>query len=162
VFGPQKGADRSTVGGLEAGLTTFASILCAQLDIEPASPGAGAAGGTGFGLMAWGAHLVPGGAAVADLIGLRAAVAAASIVLTGEGSYDAQSANGKAPAHVAALASEAGAAVALVAGRITADADISRFAAAVALTELAGSGGAAMADPRRWLSEAGVRLAEGL
>ena len=111
----------------------------ALLDVDPATPGAGAAGGTGFGLLAWGATLVPGSAAVAELIGLRAAVAAASVVVTGEGSFDGQSAAGKVPAHVAALAAEAGTPVALVAGRIAADADVSAFAGTVSLTDLAGS-----------------------
>ena len=82
---------------------------------------------------------MPGSAAVAELIGLRAAVAAASVVVTGEGSFDGQSAAGKVPAHVAALAAEAGTPVALVAGRIAADADVSAFAGTASLTELAGS-----------------------
>ena len=100
---------------------------CARcLDVDPPTPGAGAAGGTGFGLLAWGASLVPGSVAVADLIGLRAAVAAASVVVTGEGSFDGQSAAGKVPAHVAAAAGPT--AVALVAGRIAPDADTSAFA----------------------------------
>ncbi|NNH03990.1 glycerate kinase, partial [Microbacterium ulmi] len=106
--------------------------------------------------------LVPGSAAVAELIGLREAVAAASLVVTGEGSFDGQSAAGKAPAHVAAVGAEAGVAVALVAGRISPDADTSGFAASVSLTELAGSSSAALADPERWLRAAGERLARAL
>ena len=89
-------------------------------------------------------------------------MAAASVVVTGEGSFDGQSAAGKAPSHVAALAAEAGVPVALVAGRITPDADTSAFAASVSLTDLAGSGAAAMADPARWLREAGAVLARQL
>jgi glycerate kinase len=116
----------------------------------------------GFGLLAWGARLVPGAAEVADLVDLRGALAAASIVVTGEGAFDGQSAAGKAPTHVAALATEAGVPVALVGGRISPDADTSAFAASVSLTELAGSGAAAMADPARWLREAGAALARTL
>ena len=104
-----------------------------------------------------------GAPAVAELIGLPQAVAGASIVITGEGSFDAQSAAGKVPAHVAALAAEAGVSVALVAGRIADDADaagaLARFEATVSLTELAGSGEASLADPERWLRSAGVALA---
>ena len=113
----------------------------------------------GFGLLAWGARLVPGAAAVAELVGLRGALAAASVVVTGEGSFDGQSAAGKVPAHVAALAAEADVPVALVAGRITPDADTSAFAASASLTELAGGSAAAMADPATWLREAGAVLA---
>jgi len=158
VFGPQKGADIDQVAGLDAGLARLAELLSA----DPATPGAGAAGGTGFGLLAWGAQLVPGSGAVGELIGLGAAVAAASVVVTGEGSFDGQSAAGKVPAHVAALAAENGTAVALVAGRIAADADTSAFAGTASLTELAGSGEAAMADPARWLTEAAAQLARSL
>ncbi|WP_426322076.1 glycerate kinase [Microbacterium sp. E-13] len=155
VFGPQKGARPGDVAMLDAGLARLAGLL----DADPRSAGAGAAGGTGFGLLAWGARLMPGAAAVAELVGLDAAVAAASVVVTGEGSYDGQSAAGKVPAHVRAVAAAANVPVSLVAGRIAPDADTSGFAATASLTELAGSGDAAMTDAVRWLEEAGARLA---
>ncbi|MEV5069685.1 glycerate kinase [Microbacterium sp. LMI12-1-1.1] len=155
VFGPQKGADPDDVLALDAGLARLAALV----DADPDAAGAGAAGGTGFGLLAWGARLVPGSAAVADLVGLADAVAQASFVVTGEGSYDGQSAAGKVPAHVAAIGTSAGVPVGLVAGRITADADVSGFAATASLTELAGSGAAAMSDAGRWLEQAGAQLA---
>ncbi|MDY0908434.1 glycerate kinase [Microbacterium sp. CFBP9034] len=158
VFGPQKGAAPGDVLALDGGLSRLAALLPADPDV----PGAGAAGGTGFGLLAWGATLVPGSAAVAELVGLGAAVAEASVVVTGEGSYDGQSAAGKVPAHVGAVAASAGVGVALVAGRITGDADVSGFAATASLTELAGSGAAAMGEPARWLAEAGATLARAL
>jgi glycerate kinase len=158
VFGPQKGLDETALGGADAGLTRLSKLLPA----DPDAPGAGAAGGVGFGLLAWGARLVPGAAEVAELIDLRGALAAASVVVTGEGSFDGQSAAGKAPTHVAALAAEAGVPVALAAGRVSADADTSAFAASVSLTALAGSGAAAMADPARWLRAAGAELARAL
>ncbi len=155
VFGPQKGAGPDDITVLDDGLARLAALLPA----DPATPGAGAAGGTGFGLLAWGAQLVPGSAAVADLIGLDAAIAAADVVVTGEGSYDGQSAAGKVPAHVAAVAAASGTPAMLVAGRIAPDADATAFAASVSLTELAGSGEAAMADPAQWLRAAGAALA---
>lgn len=158
VFGPQKGATPDDIAALDAGLARLAALTAA----EPDAAGAGAAGGTGFGLLAWGAELVPGSAAVADLVGLREAVAEASVVVTGEGSYDGQSAAGKVPAHVGAVAATSGVPVALVAGRITPDADVSGFAGTASLTDLAGSGEAAMADPERWLVEAGAALAASL
>jgi glycerate kinase len=155
VFGPQKGATPDDIAVLDAGLARFAALL----DADPDAAGAGAAGGTGFGLLAWGARLVPGSAAVADLVGLDAAVAAASVVVTGEGSYDGQSAAGKVPAHVGAIAASAAVPAALVAGRIAGDADTAGFAATSSLTALAGSGKAAMAEPARWLEAAGAQLA---
>lgn len=126
---------------------------------DAGTPGAGAAGGTGFGLLAWGAELVPGAERVAERIGLADAIAGADLVITGEGSYDGQSAAGKVPAFVAQLASASGVPAALVAGRITADADTSAFAASVSLTELAGSPEASVAAPADWLRAAGAQLA---
>lgn len=160
VFGPQKGASPDDVAVLDAGLARFARVLRAEAPhADPDAAGAGAAGGTGFGLLAWGASLVPGSAAVAELVGLDDAVAAASVVITGEGSYDGQSDAGKVPAHVRAVAVAAGVPAALVAGRIAPDADVSGFAATASLTSLAGSAEAAMGDPARWLVAAGAALA---
>ncbi|SIT89834.1 glycerate kinase [Microbacterium sp. RU33B] len=159
VFGPQKGLEPADIAAVDAGLARLAALLGGA---DPSTPGAGAAGGTGFALLAWGARLVPGSAEVAELIGLPHAVATASVVVTGEGSFDGQSAAGKAPAHVAALAAATGVRVALVAGRIAADADTSAFAASVSLTDLAGSAESALADPARWLRAAGEHLARSL
>jgi glycerate kinase len=155
IFGPQKGLGETALVRADSGLARLAKLLPA----DPEAPGAGAAGGVGFGLLAWGARLVPGAGEVAELIDLRGALAAASVVVTGEGAFDGQSAAGQAPTHVARLAAEADVPVALVAGRISPDADTSAFAAAVSLSELAGGGGAAMSAPARWLREAGAVLA---
>jgi glycerate kinase len=165
VFGPQKGADPADVVALDTGLARLAALLGADppaRGADPRTPGAGAAGGTGFALLAWGAELEPGARAVADLIGLAPAVAAASVVVTGEGSFDGQSASGKAPAHVAALAAATTTSAALVAGRIAPDADTGAFAALASLTDLAGSPEAAQREPARWLREAGALLARRL
>ena len=158
VFGPQKGLDAAGVATADAGLARLAALV----DADPSAPGTGAAGGTGFGLVAWGATLVPGAPEVAELIGLREAIAAADLVVTGEGAFDGQSAAGKVPAFVASLAADAGVPVALVAGRIADDADTRGFAASVSLTELAGSAAASLADPARWLRAAGAALARGI
>lgn len=155
VFGPQKGFAPGDIAGAEAALARLARLVRADAD----APGTGAAGGTGYGLRAWGARLAPGADAVAGLIGLREAIAASALVVTGEGSFDAQSAQGKAPAHVAALARAAGVPVALVAGRFAQDADLSPFTAALSLTALSGSSAAALAHPRRWLATARAALA---
>ena len=155
IFGPQKGLDEAGVARADEGL----GKLVAVLDREDLAglPGAGAAGGTGFGLLVWGAELVPGSAAIAELTGLADDIARADLVITGEGRYDGQSEAGKAPAHVAQLAREAGVPVALVAGAI--QADVSGFAKAASLTDIAGSTEQALADPLRWLRDAGEILA---
>ncbi len=121
VFAPQKGASPADLPLLEQALRTLADVAERDLTGGPWRdlPGAGAAGGLGFALAAFtGAELVPGAAAVADLVGLEAALAGADVVVTGEGALDAQSTAGKAPVHVAARARAAGARVLAVVGRV--------------------------------------------
>lgn len=159
VFGPQKGLAAADVSVVDDGLRRLAELVGIA---DPHAPGAGAAGGTGFALLAWGATLAPGAAEVGRLIGLDDAIATADLVITGEGSYDGQSTAGKAPAFVADLARTRGVPVALVAGRMTGrmtGADAGRFAIMLSLTDLAGSAEAAMSSPERWLREAGKTLA---
>lgn len=156
VFGPQKGL-RSVddIAIVDDGLDRLAELLA----IDPAGPGYGAAGGTGAALVAWGGELAPGAAEVAELIGLADALSDADAIITGEGSYDGQSGDGKVPSFLANLAAEAGAVAMLAAGRVTADADTSSFADVASLTALAGSSEAALAEPVRWLRAAGAVLA---
>ena len=122
LFGPQKGADEAQVALLEAQLQRWASLLASAAGRSVAevvsTPGAGAAGGLGAALLACGARLVPGFAHVASLVGLVDALAGADLVLTGEGSFDAQSALGKGPVGVADLARAAGVPVVVLAGRV--------------------------------------------
>ncbi|PPG96236.1 glycerate kinase [Rathayibacter rathayi] len=141
VFAPQKGAGPEDVLRLDGGLRH----LAAHLDADPDAPGAGAAGGTGFGLLAWGARLSSGADAVGRAIGLPGLVAGADVVITGEGRFDAQTAAGKVPSYARGLAEAAGARALLVAGAITAP--TSGFSKAASLTEVAGSASAALADP---------------
>ncbi len=106
VFAAQKGATAAQIEMLENALTRLADVTSAftgrwRRDV----PGAGAAGGLGYGLMAFcGAELRPGFELVAERIGLEEAVRAADLVITGEGRLDAQTAEGKAPAGVAQMA----------------------------------------------------------
>ncbi|BDZ48914.1 hypothetical protein GCM10025867_11550 [Frondihabitans sucicola] len=138
---------------MDAALTHFASLLPAA----PDTPGAGAAGGTAFGLLAWGATLEPGAALVAETIGLAPAIRAADAAVTGEGRFDAQSASGKVPSFVLAAAAETDVPAFLVAGAIAAE--TGAFRAAASLTDLAGSSAAAIADPLPFLERAGADLA---
>jgi glycerate kinase len=108
TFGPQKGLLAGDVRKLDALAARMASMLCDHCG-KPRSlvdlPGAGAAGGLAFGLMvAGGGSLVPGFELVADWLDLPARIAAADLVITGEGRFDATSLAGKAPGTLAAHA----------------------------------------------------------
>jgi glycerate 2-kinase len=153
VFGPQKGALPADVPVMDANLAHFAAVIGG----DPMFPGAGAAGGTAFGLVAWGAELRSGAEEIAARSGLDAAIRSADLVITGEGRFDSQSASGKIPHHIASLANELRIDVALVAGLI--QAPTTQFSDAVSLTELAGSSTAALSDAERWLEAAGAHLA---
>ena len=103
VFGPQKGADAASTPVLEAALEKL-TALTDGADLADVA-GAGAAGGLGFGLLRFvGAELVPGFDLLASLTGLTARIAAADLVITGEGRLDAQTLTGKGPAGIASLA----------------------------------------------------------
>ncbi|QLQ35749.1 glycerate kinase [Micromonospora robiginosa] len=155
VFGPQKGAGPDDVAALDAALLRFATLAGG----DPDQPGAGAAGGTGYGLAAlWGARIVPGAAAVAELAGLPDALAGADLVLTGEGRFDDTSLRGKVVGALLDTAAAARVPVQVVAGQLGATPP-DAVSAAVSLVELAGSVESALAEPGRWLRAAGDRLA---
>jgi glycerate kinase len=103
LFGPQKGASPEDVALLEDRLAGIPELRpFAEL------PGSGAAGGLGAAFAALGATIVPGAPAVLDLIGFDAHLAHADIVVTGEGTVDRTTAEGKAPGEVARRALAAG------------------------------------------------------
>jgi len=118
VYGPQKGADPQTVEELDTALARLAQVVRQDLRVDLAElPGAGAAGGTGFGMVAFlGAKLVPGAPLVVEAAGLDARLGGADLVITGEGRVDGQTAYGKAPGEVAKRAQKAGVPVVLIAG----------------------------------------------
>ena len=113
-------ASESELRTLEAGLSRLADAVAAwRKDDLRDRPGAGAAGGLGFGLMAFcGAELRRGFDEVAELLGLAEAVAGSDLIITGEGSLDAQTLEGKAPAGVAGLARRFGKPCIAFAGRV--------------------------------------------
>lgn len=116
VYGPQKGASPEDVERLDAALGHFAKVLdAAEL---ATSPGAGAAGGIGFGALLVGARFRPGIEVMLDVLGFASALQRADLVITGEGSLDEQTLHGKAPAGVAAAARAAGKDVIAVCGRL--------------------------------------------
>ncbi|KAF0815373.1 Glycerate 3-kinase [Andreprevotia sp. IGB-42] len=120
VFGPQKGATPAMVAALDANLAHYASVLARATGRHVAPiAGAGAAGGLGAALLAvLDARLRPGIDIVSEAIGLDAAIAAADLVVTGEGRLDGQTAHGKAPAGVAQRARAHGKPVIAIAGSL--------------------------------------------
>jgi glycerate kinase len=127
VFGPQKGASAADVALLDAALARFAAVLEEALDGCPpglaALPGAGAAGGLGAAILALGGRRESGLSVVRRATGLDAAVAAADLVITGEGSFDDQSLRGKVAAGVAGVARDRGVPCVVLAGRVSVDPD---------------------------------------
>ncbi|MCE0496704.1 MAG: glycerate kinase [Methylacidiphilales bacterium] len=105
-FGPQKGADSAMVARLDAGLRRLARIVRRDLGRDAAQePGAGAAGGCGYGLIVFfNARRENGFQLVRRLAKLDALVRAHDLVITGEGSFDRTSLLGKAPAQLGRLA----------------------------------------------------------
>ncbi|MEI2416826.1 glycerate kinase [Orrella sp. JC864] len=120
VFGPQKGATPGQVEELDAALSRFAQLSAAHLGHNAsAQPGAGAAGGLGFGAYAYlSARFRPGVQIVAELGGLAQAMQGAALAITGEGRMDAQTLHGKTPAGVAAIAKAAGVPTVALAGSL--------------------------------------------
>jgi glycerate kinase len=120
VFGPQKGASPEAIAELDASLVNFADKVEAALGRTARDePGAGAAGGLGFGLMMFCDAVVrPGIELALDAVGADAAFETADLVITGEGRIDAQTLRGKAPVGVARRAQRFGVPVVAVAGSI--------------------------------------------
>ncbi|WDF42577.1 glycerate kinase [Streptomyces sp. T12] len=122
VYGPQKGASPDDVETLDAALAHFAKILEESAGPKAAehaaAPGAGAAGGIGYGALLLGARFRPGIEVMLDVLGFAPALDRADLVITGEGSLDEQTLHGKAPAGVAAAARAAGKEVVAVCGRL--------------------------------------------
>ncbi|MGY1727917.1 glycerate kinase [Geodermatophilus sp. SYSU D01062] len=163
VYGPQKGATPAQVAELDAALARFAAVVRRDLGIDlEGRPAMGAAGGAAAGVAAVLTCSVGSGAElVADLVGLDEALAGADLAITGEGSLDAQSLRGKAPAVVAARARRAGVRCVALAGRVALSDDELRgagFAAAHALTDVEPDLARCLAEPAAVLGELAARV----
>lgn len=122
AYGPQKGLRPADHARLERESGRIANLLCAHCS-QPSRlkdlPGTGAAGGISFGLMAAaGAKLLPGFGLVSAWLDLETKLAAADIVITGEGRFDESSLEGKGPGAVAARALALGKTVHVFAGQV--------------------------------------------
>ncbi|WP_344056085.1 glycerate kinase, partial [Prauserella halophila] len=174
VFGPQKGLDarqvrqtsealRRAVPVLAAGAQRCGGAAWSERVVRAADqPGAGAAGGVGFaalGLLE--AVRRPGVEVVMELVGLGEKIAAADLVVTGEGSLDTQSLAGKVPVGVAGCAARHGVPVVAVCGRN--GLDLRQQAAAGidrvrALSDLAADETESMTRARELLDDVGCRI----
>ena len=102
VFGPQKGADQATAKELDENLSHYAKIIGQNI---AQTPGSGAAGGLGAGLLAFThAKIYPGVKLVANEVHLAEKIKEADYVFTGEGGTDFQTQFGKTPYGVAQIA----------------------------------------------------------
>jgi len=165
VYGQQKGILGPDLETQEARLAHLANLVERDLgfrgrDLE----GAGAAGGLGFGAMAFGgAELRSGFGLVADLTGLREALAECDAVITGEGSLDRQTLNGKGPHGVARLARALGKPVIALAGRVQAGCGLeTEFDCVRAIAPPGTPESDSIRDAGKWLEFAGRDAADWL
>ncbi|WP_100446952.1 glycerate kinase family protein [Glycomyces xiaoerkulensis] len=153
MFGPQKGAGEADLPVLEAALGNFAEV--AERDLGPAGasswPGAGAAGGLGLALFLLGGRRESGARLTCEAVGLDEAIAAADLVVTGEGSFDGQSLRGKLAAEVADGARAHGKPCLVLAGRSDLG-EHPRLAGVHSVADLVGGVEAAMRAPREGLA----------
>lgn len=165
VYAPQKGADPASTGALDEALARLAAILERDLPGArgaAAAPGAGAAGGLGFALLVLGARVGRGIDLVLESTGARSRIAAADLVVTGEGSLDHQSLEGKVVSGVARAAAEAGVPCIAIAGQVALSAAERRaagIARAYAVAAEAGSVAESLTQPRRHLESLARRAA---
>ncbi|MFF3756822.1 glycerate kinase [Streptomyces sp. NPDC002185] len=166
VYGPQKGASPDDVRTLDAALAHFATVLEKAIGPRAAeaalAPGAGGAGGIGYGALILGASFRPGIELMLEVLGFAPALERATLVITGEGSLDEQTLHGKAPAGVAAAARAAGKEVVAVCGRLALPAEALGAAGirrAYALAALEPDPAKSMANAGPLLEEAAANLA---
>lgn len=161
VFGPQKGADARAVERLEADLGRWADATDPDRTLRDTA-GAGAAGGLGYALLLLGGRVESGVEVVLDAVQLDRRVAHADVVLTGEGSFDAQSLRGKLPHGVARRATAHDVDCLVLAGRVTVDpaeAEKAGISATYSLVEAAGSVELALSESATQLTRLSAHVA---
>ncbi len=158
VFGPQKGLTADKIDMFERALAKLADVVSQESGVDYRErAGAGAAGGLGFGLMSFcEAPVQPGFDVVADVVGLESKIKDVDVVITGEGSLDRQTLEGKTPAGVAKLARKFGKHVYAVVGRASEDRQVREIFDRV--YELGGS----IPEAPELLRQRARELAEGL
>jgi glycerate kinase len=173
VFAPQKGATPEMTQELESALGRFTEVVSKvvpsgrdlltgkEMRLER-QPGAGAAGGLGYGLLLLGGHRVSGVQAVLEAVGFEALVQAADLVVTGEGTFDWQSLRGKVVAGVADAALAKAKPIVVIAGQALVgrrETMALGISGTYAVAENPGQIAAALADPAGTLSARTTRVA---
>jgi glycerate 2-kinase len=164
VYGPQKGLREQDFALAEHCLGRLAQVVRRELGHDFArEPGAGAAGGLGFGLMAFlGAEMQPGFDLLARKASLERRLRAADLVVTGEGAIDRSTLMGKGVGQVGRRCRELKIPCIGLAGMVTASPGTGTFLTQVrALTELTNVG-QAKAKPAYWLERLAQRVAQGV
>lgn len=162
VFAPQKGANANDIEALEKQLAHLADVVATDLEVDfRETPGAGAAGGIGFGLLSFcGAKMQSGFDLVAHTLRIEEHIAACDLVITGEGRLDTQTLEGKGPAGIAALARKHGKPVLALAGSITDDRIVSEvFTASLPIIDELTTLADAMTRGAEFLERAATRAA---
>ncbi|TMN21467.1 glycerate kinase [Lentibacillus cibarius] len=138
VYGPQKGSTPYQINKYDAALHTYGELVEASLG-KPLKnvPGAGAAGGLGFALLAIGGELVSGAELIAGAMHAEKAIRSADLILTGEGQSDEQTLYGKAPGYIAALGRKHHVPAVLISGSLDGNLDVlsERFAGCFSIVD---------------------------
>ena len=151
IYGPQKGADAAMLERLERRMEAFA----AASGLDTALPGGGAAGGVGAALARLGARLMPGWQLFGEMAGLEQKISDADFILTGEGSFDGQSLDGKLFSGILSLCKKYKKKPVVVCGRCTLPASVWKKAGVAdvyALSEIEPDPARSMADAAALLS----------
>ena len=158
IYGPQKGADAAMLERLERRMEAFA----AAAGLDTALPGGGAAGGVGAALARLGARLMPGWQLFGEMAGLEQKISDADFILTGEGSFDGQSLDGKLISGILSLSKKYKKKPVVVCGRCTLPATVWKKAGVAdvfALSEIEPDAARSMCDAAALLSGARTRVA---
>jgi glycerate kinase len=157
IFSPQKGASQAEIEILESALHNFAKVIGGDSE----APGAGAAGGTSFGLATlWGAQIQSGATYLFDALGINEEVKNADLVITGEGALDSQSWDGKVIGTLAKVTQSTEKRLWAIVGIDNSSGNQSTLGEVISLTALAGDKTTATNDASHWLQVAGKRAAE--
>ncbi len=163
VYAPQKGATSEDVQVLEDALSHFAQLAgTSQIN----SPGAGAAGGLGFMALTFlNAKTQSGISLIMDLVGLEQQLIGADLVITGEGKFDSQSLNGKAPLGILNIAAQKSIPVALICGQASlnsSDEIVKNFQSINSLTDIESDIEKCIKNPRPIIENIAAGIAKAL